>query len=402
MMQCQIIRPIAKIEYKSKLTKMTKILILYSSLGSGHISAAKALEEAFIQSAEVEVRCEDALAHANPLYRRMVTEIYVQLSERMPQFYKAYYEGTDIDELEKSLDSNAIWAKLERPFFRQLESLLQETEPDVIVCVQQIPSRLLQLVETQQKKGGPQYVVITDAIAHSSWINYGVSGYFLPNDLSRNFLLQRGINSSILHVTGIPISLEVGREKTQAAARSQLDLPNEGTIITLMGGGLNSKRVCRLVQDLLAYDCFETLIIAAGRNETLLEALENITSTEQVNVRKLGMIDYIDDLIVASDLIITKAGGLITSEILARGKPMVLVDPIPGQEEQNADVIEAAGAGVQLRLLEMVAPAISYLLNSPERLAAMKREAERLGRPNAAVAIAQHILNNWQTDAGSQ
>jgi processive 1,2-diacylglycerol beta-glucosyltransferase len=378
--------------------RMTKVLILYSSLGSGHISAAKALEDAFIQFEDVEVRCEDALAHASPIYRRIVTEAYAKLSERMPQLYRAYYEGTDIDELEKSLDNNVIWAKLERPFFKQLESLLEDVEPDVIVCVQQIPSRLLYLLDDRQKKNRPQYVVITDAIAHSSWINYGVSGYFLPNDLSRNFLRQRGIENSILHVTGIPISLKISREKSLVAARSQLDLPAEGIIITLMGGGLNPKRVCRLVEDLLAYDCFKTLVIVAGRNENLLDALEDIDSTEKVDVRKLSTIDYIDDLIVASDLIITKAGGLITSEILARGKPMVIVDPIPGQEEQNADVIEAAGAGVQFRLLEMVAPAIDYLLKNPERLAAMQREAQRLGRPNAAVAIAQHILEYWQTD----
>ena len=100
---------------------MTKVLILYSSLGSGHISAAKALESAFKQFKEVEVLCEDALAHANTIYRRIVTEAYAQLSERMPQLYRAYYEGTDTDELEKSLDNNAIWARLERPFFKQLE-----------------------------------------------------------------------------------------------------------------------------------------------------------------------------------------------------------------------------------------------------------------------------------------
>ncbi|NEP19573.1 MAG: UDP-N-acetylglucosamine--LPS N-acetylglucosamine transferase [Leptolyngbya sp. SIO4C1] len=378
-----------------------KVLILYSSLGSGHVTAAEALTDAFRQFPDVEIRSEDALAYANPIYRRVVTEAYEQLSERMPQLYRAYYEGSDVSELEKSLDSNLTWAKLERPFFGQLGTLLTEADPDVIVCVQQIPSRLLQLVEDQAATGRPQYVVITDAIAHSTWINYGVSGYFLPNDLSRNFLLQRGVEGSMLHVTGIPIDLEIRQPKDQATVRSQLDLPPDGTVIALMGGGLNPKRVSQLVQDLLAYGGFDTLVIAAGRNDNLLEALADIEGTEQVALQKLGMIDYIDDLIVACDLIITKAGGLITSEILARGKPMVLVDPIPGQEEQNADVIEAAGAGVQLRLLEMVAPALSYLLNHPARLAAMTDAAIALGRPNAALDIAEHIVQRWQSDAES-
>jgi processive 1,2-diacylglycerol beta-glucosyltransferase len=136
------------------------------------------------------------------------------------------------------------------------------------------------------------------------------------------------------------------------------------------------------------------LIVVAGRNEKLSEAIEDLTNGEQVFLRRLDLIDYVDDLVVASDLIITKAGGLITSEILARGTPMVIVDPIPGQEEQNADVIAAAGAGVQLRLLEMVSPAVQYLLDRPERLAEMRQAALKLGQPRAALNIAARILED--------
>lgn len=380
---------------------MTKILILYSTLGSGHVSAAKALSAAFSQFPGVEVRSEDALAYASSLYRRAVVESYEQLSERLPQLYKAFYEGSDIADLERSLDSNRIWARLERPFFRKLEALIQEAAADVIVCVQQIPSRLLQLLQNEDGPISPQYVVTTDAIAHSTWINQGVSGYFLPNDLSKNFLVQRGVNPALLHVTGIPIRLEMSQPKDKTTARSQLQIPKDHKLVTLMGGGLNSRRVRQLVSDLLAYGCMDTLVVAAGRNESLLEALEEVSSTDHVTLRKEGMIDYIDDLIVASDLIITKAGGLITSEILARGTPMVIVDPIPGQEEQNADVIASAGAGVQLRLLEMVAPAVEYLLTHPSRLVDMSEQANLLGRPDAALAIAQHILAHWQSDAAT-
>jgi len=136
------------------------------------------------------------------------------------------------------------------------------------------------------------------------------------------------------------------------------------------------------------------LIVVAGRNEKLVEALEEVTDSAHVQLRKLEQIDYVDDLVVASDLVVTKAGGLITSEILARGTPMVIVDPIPGQEEQNADVIAAAGAGVQLRLPEMVAPAVLYLLKRPDRLAEMHQSALELGQPRAALNIAEHILND--------
>ncbi|MBM0740222.1 UDP-N-acetylglucosamine--LPS N-acetylglucosamine transferase [Phormidium sp. CLA17] len=373
---------------------MTRILILHASLGAGHLNAAKALCTAFERISEVEVRSEDALSYANSLYRSAVTQAYKQLSEKAPQLYRAFYEGSDISDLEKSLDSNLTWAKLERPFFADLEQLLKEFDPDAIVCVQQIPSRLLQILEQDAQTAKPQYVVVTDVIAHSTWINHGVHGYFLPNSLSANLLIQRGVNPAVLHVTGIPVKLEIMESKTKEETRSRHSLPNNIPVVTLFGGGLNHRRVKSMVVDLLASPLPMLLIVVAGRNEKLVEALEEVTDSSHVQLLKLEQIDYVDDLVVASDLVVTKAGGLITSEILARGTPMVIVDPIPGQEEQNADVIAAAGAGVQLRLLEMVAPAVQYLLKRPDRLAEMHQSALELGQPRAALNIAEHILND--------
>jgi processive 1,2-diacylglycerol beta-glucosyltransferase len=375
---------------------MTRILILYSSLGSGHVSAAKALTEAFLHFPEVEVLSEDAFTYASPVYRSAITQIYEQLSEKVPLLYKAFYEGSDVDDLERAIDSNLTWARLERPFFRKLGHFLKEANPDVVVCVQQIPSRLLQLLDQEDELSTPQFVVVTDTIAHSTWINYGVNGYFLPNDLSANFLIQRGVDPKLLHVTGIPIHLESTKPKSKLEVRAQHNLPLDGSILTLFGGGLNPRRVRSMLSELLEFSNADTVILAAGRNGDLLDAVADLTDTPTIKLRKLGMIDYVDDLIVASDLIITKAGGLITSEILARGTPMLIVDPIPGQEEQNADVIAAAGAGVQLRLLEMVTPAVRYLLNHSERLAEMRQASLEIGQPRAALNIAEHVLKNWQ------
>ncbi|MEP0871259.1 hypothetical protein NDA01_15730 [Trichocoleus desertorum AS-A10] len=376
---------------------MTRILILYSSLGSGHVSAARALKDAFARFPDVEVLSEDALTYASSVYRNAITQLYEQLSEKVPLLYKAFYEGSDVDDLERAIDSNLTWARLERPFFRKLGQFIKKADPDVVVCVQQIPSRLLQLLDQEDEVSKPQYVVVTDTIAHSTWINYGVNGYFLPNDLSANFLVQRGVNPQLLHVTGIPIHLESTKPKTKVAVRSQHDLPLDGSIITLFGGGLNPRRVRTMVSSLVEYSGASMVVLVAGRNGDLLEAVSDLEDNDTTKLRRLGMIDHVDDLIVASDLTITKAGGLITSEILARGTPMVIVDPIPGQEEQNADVIASAGAGVQLRLLEMVTPAVQYLLQHPERLAEMRQAALEIGQPAAALNIAEYVLHNWQS-----
>ncbi len=370
---------------------MQRILVLYASLGSGHISAANALCAAFEHFPDIEVQAEDALAHASPIYRGLVTRTYEQLSENAPLLYKAFYEGSDVDDLEKSLEHNLAWAKLERLFFRQLGQRIREVEPDAIVCVQQIPSRLLQLLDQEDEILSPQYVVVTDAVVHSTWINHGVNGYFLPNTVSQRMLIERGIDPSLLHVTGIPVRLEVMEPKDKQTVRQRHQLPSDRPIVTLFGGGISPRRVRTMVQDLLDSSQPSLLVVAAGRNEDLLEALAELSSNDVVTLQKLGQIDYVDDLMVASDLIISKAGGLITSEILARGIPLVIVDPIPGQEEENADVIAASGAGIQLRLPEMVAPAVQFLLDHPERLAEMHQWAKALGKPDAALQIAKQI-----------
>jgi processive 1,2-diacylglycerol beta-glucosyltransferase len=182
--------------------------------------------------------------------------------------------------------------------------------------------------------------------------------------------------------------------------RAKHELPG-GPVVILFAGGLLPERVRHMVELLLRSPISMTVVAVAGRNAQMQEALAGLESTPQVQLRQLGFVDYVDDLLVASDLVITKSGGLITAEALARGAPMVVVSPIPGQEEWNADFVTGAGAGVQLRGAEMVPYAVVSLLADPERLAIMRRNSARVGRPRAALDIAEHVLHAGATSAPS-
>lgn len=382
----------------SPLSRMARILILYASLGSGHVSAAKALCEAFRSLDEVEdVQIEDAFEFANPIIRETLTTIYERLSESAPQLYRVIYEGSDVTTLDGSNSDNMLYAKIERPFLRDLERFVKDSKADAIICVQQIPSRLLQLLDRKGELPQPHYVVVTDVMAHSTWLNPGVKGYFLPSDLTAEVLSQRGIDRDLMTVSGIPVKLDVTQPKTREEMRSRHALPFDVPVITLFGGGLQNKRVRVIVSKLLEGNMPGLLIVVAGRNETLLENLADLPSGSHMKLRKLSTIDYVDDLVVASDLVITKAGGLITSEVLARGTPMVIIDPFPGQEEWNADAISAMGAGIQIRLPGMVPPAVMHLLNHPDQLAFMRQQSEKMGQPHAALKIAKTILGKLKS-----
>ena len=372
---------------------MPRILILYASLGSGHSHAANALAKAFARHAGVEVQIEDALAYASPILRDTLTRAYEQLSEKAPRLYRLIYEGSDVSDLKDSMSNTLLLSKIERPFFKNFEQLIKTSVPDAFICVQQIPSRLLQLFKQENDElPQPHYVVITDAVAHSTWINYGVDAYFVASELTASILIKQGIDPKLLKVTGIPVNLEILHPKPSEEMRIQHDLPLDVPVITLFGGGLQPRRVRVMVTGLLESSMPGMLVVATGRNQALAPALADLIDGPHMQLRLLERINYVDDLIAASDVVITKAGGLIASEVIARGTPLVIIDPIPGQEEWNADAIAAYGVGIQLRLPEMVAPAVQFLLSQPDHLAFMRHQASKFGRPQAAIDIVDFVL----------
>jgi processive 1,2-diacylglycerol beta-glucosyltransferase len=376
---------------------MPRILILYASLGSGHSHAASSLGKAFERYPGVQVQIEDALAYASPILRETLTRAYEQLSEKAPRLYRLIYEGSDVSDLKDSMSNTLLLSKIERPFFKNFEQLIKTSAPDAFICVQQIPSRLLQLLKQgNDELPQPHFVVITDSVAHSTWINHGVDGYFVASELTANILTKQGIDPQLLHVTGIPVNLEILNPKPSEAMRIQHDLPLDVPVITLFGGGLQPKRVRVMVTGLLESSMPGILVVAPGRNQALAPALADLTDGPHLQLRLLDRINYVDDLIAASDIVITKAGGLIASEVMARGTPLVIIDPIPGQEEWNADAIAAYGVGIQLRLPEMVAPAVQFLLSQPDHLAFMRHQAKKFGRPQAAIDIADFVLAQLQ------
>ncbi len=195
-------------------------------------------------------------------------------------------------------------------------------------------------------------------------------------------------------MTGIPVHPALTCDKPRAALRQQWLNQSDQPLIVLFGGGLDSGRVRTIIKGLLATDMTATLVVVAGRNQRLLSEIADLHGRPGLDLQKLGMITAVDDLIVAADLIITKAGGLIVSEVLARGRPMVIIDPIPGQEECNTDYLVGIGAAVTIRLPQHVPFAVRQLLIDAERLETMSNAARAVSRPRAALDIAEHILND--------
>ncbi|RME99006.1 MAG: UDP-N-acetylglucosamine--LPS N-acetylglucosamine transferase, partial [Chloroflexi bacterium] len=222
---------------------MTKILILHASLGTGHVSAAQSLGQAFQRLGVDNVQVEDTLDYASGILRSTLNKSYLQMSEKAPQLWRMFFEESDSDDLEDSIRGNMLLGQLGRPFLRKLSKLIQESAPDAIVCTMQIPAMLISYLKKEGRLNTPLYVTVTDFIAHSTWFNFGVNGYFLPGDITRLQFLVRGVDEKLLHVTGIPVNLQIMEPKPMADMRARHNLPLDGPLVTLFGGGITPERM---------------------------------------------------------------------------------------------------------------------------------------------------------------
>lgn len=367
-----------------------KVLILHASAGAGHRRAAEALAKAFrAENAANDVLVHDILDFTPALFRRTYAKGYLDVVRQIPELWGYLYSQSD----KKALDPRrqkirSVFNELNTPkFFR----FFDEFAPDVVVCTHFMP---LELVATRTAKGRtsvPLFCVVTDFAVHALWILERVTGYYVATDEARRQLLRKGQPAERVKVTGIPIDPVFAAGETAEAARKTLGLRKELPTVLLLSGGFGVGPAADLIRSLkdLAVPC--QLLVVAGANEKMKAEAEAAAGGLSVPVQVFGFVNNIHELMDAADVVISKPGGLTTSEVLAKGKPMIIVDPIPGQEQRNAECLLEAGAAMRLFEVEDAPYKIQAALGDHGRLAQMRRNALALGRPRAAFDIVRDI-----------
>jgi processive 1,2-diacylglycerol beta-glucosyltransferase len=369
---------------------MSRILLLHASVGMGHQRAAAALAQAFEQAPGTSALVEDTLQHARTFFRRSYAGLYLGIADWAPEFWSFFYAQTDRPPSSASLVAGAR-ALSTSVGVRGLPALLERARPDAIICTHFLP---VEALAPLRQNLPPLYCVLTDYHAHQFWAHAGVDGYFVPTPATQSQLVAAGIARPRVHVTGIPITPIISAPADRTAARHALGLAPQRRVVTLIGSGLPAERVRSIVVALLAQTPSTTLLVTTGRNEDLAAQLADLEVRAGAIVRVLGPQPSLDPLIVASDLVVGKAGGLTVSEVLGRGVPLIIPTPVPGQEQWNADHVIDAGAGLGRESAQGVAQAVAGLLADPARLTAMAAAARAAGRPMAAQSIAAHVLED--------
>jgi processive 1,2-diacylglycerol beta-glucosyltransferase len=364
-----------------------KVLILSASAGAGHLRAAQAIERAFAETGSARsVRHLDVLEHTNPLFRRLYSKAYIEMVKSMPEVLGWLY-----DRFDKPGQDDRLKLAFEELNTRPFIKLIKRFQPDIAVCTHFLPSEILSMLIERGEIATRQAIVVTDFDVHAQWLCPNYAHYFVAIDETRAHLEELGVPAGKITVSGIPIDPAFARPKDQAAMRRKHGLRGDGVLILISAGGFGVGPIDTLLSSLLKLRHPGQVVAICGRNAELKADLDRraaaLPPDARVTLKVVGYTTEMDEFMAASDLVVGKPGGLTTAEALASNLGFVVVSPIPGQEERNADHLLEEGAALRCNNLPVLAYKIDRLLDDPGRLAALRENARRIARPTAALDI---------------
>ncbi|SAK66278.1 monogalactosyldiacylglycerol synthase [Caballeronia temeraria] len=362
---------------------MPKVLVLSVSAGAVHVRAAEALcAYAKADPAGVEAVHLDVMDFVPASFKALYAEFYIELVARQPALWSYLYQKTD--SVSPRSFGERIRRAVERLNCRALIAEIERHRADAIICTHFLPAKLLSRERRLGNVRTPVWVQVTDFDLHRMWVVPGMQGYFAANDEVAWRMVNRGIPSASIHVGGIPVMPAFSERPDRATCAAQFGLDPARRTLLMMSGGAGVGALDALAERLLKMNGDFQLIALAGHNEAMLAALRKLGESHPDRLHVSGFTPHVERLMACSDLVITKPGGLTTSECLAMHLPMVVTSPIPGQEERNADYL--LEQGVALKAVDAVALEyrIRALLDDPARLHAMRGRIAPIARPYAA------------------
>ncbi len=367
-----------------------KIVILTADAGFGHRSAALAIKNAIKEKYEddFEVLLINPLDNKKaPFFLRDSQSEYDKWVRNVPELYKFGYEISDA-----SIPTSILEAILTVFLFEVIREALEEHEPDVIINTYPLYQAPFIAVRSLLNLSTPMATIVTDlATVHNIWFNENVDLLIVPTQIVKEDAIKAGCDPENVHEIGIPVNPDIFLlNKSKQNLRKQLGWNEKMTTILAVG----SKRVEHFRENLnvLNHSGFEfQLVVVTGKDQKLYEELENIEWHHPVYLYEF--VENMPEFMKASDLLISKAGGLIVTEALASGLPIIIVDAIPGQETGNAKYVQDSVAGLWVKNPIEFLETVSHLfINDCSELKIYKENALKMGKPSAAIQIVNLII----------
>ena len=365
-----------------------RILILTASIGSGHMRAAEAIRAALAAHPRVDtiqVDVVDFMARDVSMIHYLMKRIYLTMLRFVPDLYDVFFRIAG-----KSASGSIVRGAFAQVMVRTMGRIVRRYEPDLIVATHPFPEGAAALWRTRHGTSYALAALLTDYALHAIWLVRGVDQYFVATDTMACEMVARGFELRSVRATGIPIT-QADYSLARAEAQAQVGLPGDLPTLLLMGGGLGLGGMERTLAALETLERRLAILVAAGRNTVLETHVRRMADSSRHVIRVFAYTDEVPVLMRAADLLITKPGGLTISEAFAAGLPLLLHDPIPGPETENAIYATRRGAAVWLHPGERMGPAVEEIL--AHRISEMRRAARDCACEDAARRVAETLMD---------
>lgn len=369
-----------------------RILVLSASVGAGHLRAAEAVDLALRQVVpDATVKNVDVLEMTNRLFRRIYGQFYLDLINKAPHALGYFYDMLDQPRSPKQR-TDKIRLYLEKLNLKAFVKFLQAEPWDLVINTHFLPAEIIASLRTRGEINLPQVTVTTDFETHRLWVNQPCDRYFTATPEGALYLQHWGVPAADIFVTGIPIHPVFSAPKDRGECAAKHGLAPDRPIVLQLSGGFGVGPIEKIFHGILGVERPIQLVTITGRNEKLKAQLSRIKTPERHRVKVMGFTKEIDELMQAADLVVTKPGGLTTSEVLARGAVMVIVNPIPGQEARNSDFLLEAGAAIKANNIATLGYKLNALLQDNARLEQLRANVRKIGKPRAAFEVVEKSL----------
>ncbi|MBI4436977.1 MAG: hypothetical protein HY590_06185 [Candidatus Omnitrophica bacterium] len=366
-----------------------RILLMYISPNSGHHRASLALEKALHElSPDSSVLSINTLSYTNPILERIIKKTYFGLIRTHPEVWGYLYDNPSVVKSTQSFRN--LVHRFNSP---KLQLLLEEFKPDVVACTQAFPCGLIAEVKKNLGLAVPLVGVLTDYFPHSYWIYDNVDFYIVSSERAKMKLSQNGIKPEKILTHGIPIDPKFRRDGKKENLTLRLGLDPKIPTLLLMGGSQGLGPIAKIVKVLDRLEVPIQILVVCGSHKRLYRHLKKRERHFRKRIKIFDFVENADELMEVSTLLITKPGGLTTAEGLAKQLPLVIFDPIRGQETSNANFLVEEGLAVKARDEEEVVVLVRELLHHPAKLEEMRLRIDRYRKPTSALDAAYFLLS---------
>ena len=395
-----------------------------ASTGGGHNRAARAIKEELIKKTidgeNIECKIIDSLKLVNTTMDKIISRGYEKSAIYTPYAYGKVYRFSESGIASKNEFKDNMITNFMAKKFRKL---LLDEQPNVIIGTHPFPMIALSTLKKQctdcnshtlfhtsfndnfikhfNTKSFPTLIsVLTDYTTHSTWIQNELDYYVVGHEYVKELLISEGVDSNKIKPLGIPVEKSFLQNRDRETVLSELGFDKDKLTVLLMGGSFGAGNIKETLTEMLSIDRDFQILVITGRNESLKEKLEKNLESHHIdkNVKVLGFTNKMNDILASIDVLVTKPGGLTTTEALLKDVPMIVPYYIPGQEEENLDFLCNCGSALRTTKKYSLSVLLKVLIDDSSRLEILKKNIKSIRKFNSSQNIANLVVSDLLKD----